>query len=78
MDQALEGHSRAADSKLLTSALRYVSHSRPPDNLTAHRHADNRRRQSRLRKFGENHVAPVANRRTEPTRDVLSPLGPAT
>src|SRR4051794_25258763 len=29
------GQSRAADSKLLTSALRYVSHSRPPDNLTA-------------------------------------------
>jgi hypothetical protein len=28
--QALEGQSRAADHKPLTSALRYVSHSRPP------------------------------------------------
>ena len=28
------GQSRAADSKLLTSALRYVSHPRPPDKLT--------------------------------------------
>ena len=30
INQALEGQSRAADSKLLTSALRYVSHPRPP------------------------------------------------
>ena len=30
MKQALEGLRRAADSKLLTSALRYVSHPRPP------------------------------------------------
>ncbi len=30
IDKALEGHSCAADSKLLTSALRYVSHPRPP------------------------------------------------
>ena len=30
MKQALEGQSRAADSKLLTSALCYVSHPRPP------------------------------------------------
>ena len=28
--KALEGQSRAADHKPLTSALRYVSHSRPP------------------------------------------------
>jgi hypothetical protein len=30
IDQALEGQSRAADSELLTSALCYVSHPRPP------------------------------------------------
>ena len=30
ISKALEGQSRAADSKLLTSALRYVSHPRPP------------------------------------------------
>src|SRR4051812_41484386 len=30
------GQSRAADSKLLTSALRYVSYPRPPENLTRH------------------------------------------
>jgi hypothetical protein len=30
INQALEGHSCAADSKLLTSALRFVSHPRPP------------------------------------------------
>ena len=29
INEALEGQSCAADSKLLTSALRYVSHSRP-------------------------------------------------
>ena len=29
INKALEGQSRAADSKLLTSALRYVSHPRP-------------------------------------------------
>ena len=30
INKALEGQSRAADHKLLTSALRYVSHPRPP------------------------------------------------
>jgi len=32
--KALEGQSRAADHKPLTSALRYVSHSRPPQTLS--------------------------------------------
>ena len=30
INKALEGQSRAADHKLLTSALRFVSHPRPP------------------------------------------------
>ena len=34
MNEALEGQSRAADHKLLTSALRYIGHPRPPQKVS--------------------------------------------
>ncbi len=55
--QALEGQSRAADHKPLTSALRYVSHSRPaqtiPHNRRYYKPAPARQRRPRA---GENPV----------------------
>jgi hypothetical protein len=51
---ALEGQSRAADSKLLTSALRYVSRSRPTKKLRLHKHSDKTRDSAGCRNTGQN------------------------
>jgi Transposase IS116/IS110/IS902 family len=56
------GHSRAADSKLLTSALRYVSHPRPTHNLRLHTRAGKTSDSARLPKYrptrADPHLAP--------------------
>ncbi len=68
--------SRAADSKLLTSALRYVSHPRPPINLPLHNHAGNPGRLSPPRKYRPKPRRSRPGRPNRPHRADLRP--PAT
>jgi hypothetical protein len=56
------GQSRAADSKLLTSALRYVSHPRPPRILTGATHGNQRIARTRHRKYRPQHSTPPTQR----------------
>jgi hypothetical protein len=66
------GQSCAADSKLLTSALRYVSHPRPPTNLTYDDHADNPSDDHHYANSGQNHGHPAPALRTNASGDDLS------
>ena len=65
--------------QLLTSALRYVSHPRPPDNLTAATRRRPHRRRSLLRKFGQK-PGRDRPRRAEPSSQeaISAPRRPAT
>ena len=76
INEALEGQSCAADHKLLTSALRFVSHPRLPNNLTPHTHSGNPRRNPALRKYRANTATNRPGPETGPTEDVLRPPRP--